>query len=281
MRLFETVSDLKEFLSREKQAGKSVGFVPTMGALHEGHLSLIDRSGKENDITVCSIFVNPIQFNDKNDLINYPRDKEGDVKMLESIRCDVLFYPSEHEVYPNDVKEAISLGRIENVLEGSFRPGHFSGVATVVKRLFEIVSPDNAYFGLKDYQQFMVIKTLVNTLNLPVTVIGCETRREADGLAMSSRNRRLSNKGRKTALFLYQSLLKAKKMISSATAREIEQLIREDFKKFDGCKLEYFEIVNAYSLENPQYQDNKQSLIACIAAYVEDVRLIDNLILIP
>ncbi len=282
MLVFEKISDLKAHLSELKEKGKSIGFVPTMGALHQGHASLVERSVEENDITVASIFVNPIQFNKKEDLQSYPRDKEGDVKLLASLDCDVLFHPSAHEMYPEgEDTKIIHLGSIENILEGEFRPGHFAGVCTVVKKLFDIVSPNRAYFGLKDYQQFAVIKLLSEKFELDVEVVGCETKREENGLAMSSRNLLLSEEGRQKAVLFSQSLLLAKNMISTIPLEEIRAMVKESFKNNEDCDLEYFEIADSSSLESVQNIRDHTSVIGLIAGYIEGVRLIDNLILFP
>jgi len=278
--LFETVADLQNHLHKEVQ-GKEIGFVPTMGALHSGHLSLIQRSCAENDLTVCSIFVNPVQFNDRDDLVNYPRDKDGDINMLKTVKCDVLFYPNVKEIYPDDLPKPLSLGSVENKLEGSYRPGHFSGVSTVVRRFFEIMSPDRAYFGLKDYQQFVIVKTMSEKLNLKTEVVGCETIREIDGLAMSSRNRLLSGEGRKAAVLFSKSLKEVKSLIESESLSEIQRKVLDDFHASKLCELEYFEIVDSDTLEKVVEKENHSSIVACIAGYVDGVRLIDNLILIP
>lgn len=251
-----------------------------MGALHDGHLSLVSRCSDENDLCVCSIFVNPYQFNDKKDLQNYPRDKKGDVTLLETTNCDVLFYPSVEEMYPEDFSKVVDLGPIENVLEGAHRPGHFEGVIGVVSRFFDIIHPDKAYFGLKDFQQYLVVKMLCEKLNYNIDIIGCETSREPDGLAMSSRNRLLSEQGRIKALLLNKTLKKVREKVLSHSLNEIQTSIKSEFEH-SGIELEYFEIVDAASLKKVESLSDHTSVIACIAAYVEGVRLIDNLILIP
>lgn len=267
----------------ESQAakGKSLGFVPTMGALHKGHLSLIERSAAENDITLCSIFVNPLQFNNKIDLERYPRDPEGDAGMLATTSCDVLFCPEYSDLFPQEPPALPDLGSLASIMEGQFRPGHFNGVAVIVRRLFEIVKPGKAYFGLKDYQQFLIVKRLVSLTGSSVRVIGCNTVREANGLALSSRNRLLTVKGRESAQLIYQSLLKAKKMLPEAGPQETTRQITADFKNTPGCELEYFAIADTHSLESMRTVSPGRSVIACIAAYFEGIRLIDNLILIP
>lgn len=251
-----------------------------MGALHQGHVSLINRSTSENECTVCSIFINPIQFNDKNDLSNYPKDKSGDISILNSTNCSALFYPDVNEMYPGKVPAPIDLGELETILEGFYRPGHFNGVATVVRRFFEIIQPHRAYFGLKDYQQYLVVKALVDKLSLDIEIIGCATSRESDGIAMSSRNRLLTIKGRHDALIFYNSLKKAQSMFPLYSIEDICAEINKDFKN-SGFILDYFQIVDARSLKKITKPEKNQPLIACIAGYVEGVRLIDNLILIP
>lgn len=280
MLVFETVSAIQDYLTKIRSSEKKIGFVPTMGALHDGHVSLINRSTSENDFTVCSIFINPIQFNDKKDLTNYPRDKTGDISILTSTNCSALFYPNENEMYPEKVPPSINLGELETVLEGAFRPGHFNGVSTVVRRFFEIIQPNRAYFGLKDYQQYLVVKAMTDKLNLDIEIVGCETNRESDGLAMSSRNRLLTKQGRKDALIFYNSLKKAKSMLRLHDIEDIINEIENDFKN-SGLILDYFQIVDAQSLKKIGNPEKNQSLIACIAGYVDGVRLIDNLILIP
>ena len=222
MEIFDEIQLLKTKLTELKGQGKSIGFVPTMGALHQGHLSLIEKSNLENDYTVCSIFVNPIQFNNPNDLEKYPRNLDGDIEMLNAQLCDFIFAPTVTEMYPKYLpKEEFYFGYLEEVMEGKFRPGHFYGVAVVVKRLFDIVEPNKAYFGIKDFQQLTIIRELVRYSQLPIEIVACPIIREADGLAMSSRNVRLSKEQRQAAPFIYQTLLKVKK---KATELPIEEL---------------------------------------------------------
>ena len=197
MEIFKTIPELKNYLSKVKSTGSSIGFVPTMGALHQGHISLIKQACNENSKVVCSIFVNPIQFNNKEDLIKYPRNTDADIKVLQENNCDILFLPDNEEMYPEPVTTIYEFGQLDKVLEGKFRAGHFNGVAIVVKKLFDIVEADKAYFGEKDYQQLAVIKELVKKINIPIDIIPCPTLRESDGLALSSRNIRLSEHERR------------------------------------------------------------------------------------
>ena len=211
MQLFSKITEIKEFLSFQKKNSLKIGFVPTMGALHEGHISLLEKAKKENDICVCSIFVNPIQFNNNEDLKKYPRNIESDILYLKSVGCDVLFLPSEEEMYPEPDKTIYDFNGLDKYMEGTFRPGHFNGVAVVVKKLFDIVEPNKAYFGEKDFQQLSIIKYLTKALELPVTIVPCTTMRENDGLAMSSRNKLLTPEERNIAPIIYQTLNSAKK----------------------------------------------------------------------
>lgn len=281
MYLFTRVSNLQQFLLVQQQNGRSVGFVPTMGALHSGHLSLIAQSKAENDLTVCSIFVNPTQFNDPNDLARYPRNPVKDIEMLEGVGCDVVFLPSVHEIYPPDLDTTpqISLGQLDKVLEGEFRPGHFAGVVQVVKRLLDIVQPARLYMGQKDFQQFSIIRFMIRELHLPVQLVMGPTVREADGLAMSSRNVRLSETERSIAPAIYQSLARIKAALDTAPP----PLLAEGEKQAltaAGLRPEYLEIVDAETLlPVVTTPDKSRQIIACAAAWLGNVRLIDNMIL--
>lgn len=246
-----------------------------MGALHEGHLSLVRKAKAENDIAVCSIFVNPTQFNEPSDFQRYPRTPEKDMEMLESVGCDYLFAPTASEIYPVPDQTVYELGSIAEVLEGKHRPGHFNGVASVVKKLFEVVLPHRAYFGLKDYQQYLVIRKLVENYDLGVEVIGCPIVRSEKGLAMSSRNKFLANTEAQQALFLNKSLRRAQELIEEGNSPEkVELTISQDLSS-KGVDLEYFEIRNAEDLSKPD--SSSQSLVALVAARFGKVRLIDNM----
>ncbi len=261
--------------------GKSLGFVPTMGALHQGHLALVEKSITENDLTAVSIFVNPIQFNNPEDLKKYPRTLEQDLEMLEKAACDMVFIPSPQGMYPEPVQEKYDFGPLERVMEGALRPGHFNGVAVVVKRLFEIIRPQKSYFGEKDFQQLRIIQQLVVQESLPVEIVPCPIVREADGLAMSSRNRRLSPEERKHAPAIYETLCWAKTM---ARQIPVDQLCKEAEARLNaipGMKTEYFILAETDTLQPICHWDAKRKGIAAFAAlWLGGVRLIDNMLLI-
>jgi pantoate--beta-alanine ligase len=277
MKVFPTISDTQNAIKAFRKNSKSIGFVPTMGALHKGHLELMKRAKDENDILVVSIFVNPIQFNNKEDLEKYPRNLEKDKKLLEEVQCDVLFTPSAKEMYPEPVSESYDFGPLERVMEGAFRPEHFKGVAIVVKRLFDIFKPDNAYFGEKDYQQLAIVRRLVKKENLPITIIPCPTVRESDGLAMSSRNARLTHEGRILAPFIYQSLLDAKENMKNMTPEEVKFRLLNQFADQQKFRLEYFEIVDDKDLQPVSSWTETNGIRGFIAVYLGGVRLIDNI----
>ena len=279
MKILEKIKDTSDHLQEIRNGNISIGFIPTMGALHQGHLSLIKEAKKENGYVTCSIFVNPIQFNNKNDLQVYPRDINRDIKLLESTGCDFLFHPSETEMYPEPVNVVFDFGNLDKVMEGMFRPGHFNGVAVVVKKLFEILKPDRAYFGLKDYQQLVIIHKVVNDFKLPIEIVPCSTVREEDGLAMSSRNQLLSKTDRLQAAMIYEALKMVKIQSGYSTINEIKRFIEQLFRKTKNTKLEYFDIVDMYTLKPLTTWSQSSNVIACIAVYVGNVRLIDNIIL--
>ena len=279
MKVFTTIVEIQEYLSDEIKLGHSIGFVPTMGALHEGHLSLIREAKAENDIVVCSIFVNPIQFNNTDDLKNYPRNTEKDKEMLVAEKCDVLFLPSVEEMYPEPSTDQFDFGNLDKVMEGLHRPGHFNGVAIVVKRLFEIIKPARAYFGMKDYQQMVIIHHMVKKLKLPVEIIPCPIIRDENGLALSSRNQLLSESEKFQASILYDTLKAVKIRSGYDTVGEIKREIELEFKKNKYVSLEYLEIVDMYTLKPLKIWPESKNVIACIAAHVGKVRLIDNYII--
>ncbi len=247
-----------------------------MGALHKGHLELVKRARQENEVVACSIFVNHMQFNNAEDLEKYPRTPEEDHRKLEEMGCDLVFSPSTEEMYPSPVKEKYDFGPLERVMEGKFRPGHFNGVAIVVKKLFDIINPDKAYFGKKDYQQLKIIQALVKMENMHVQIIPCETVREVDGLAMSSRNFRLSTEERIIAPEIYRTLTEAKENLGKIHLKEIEQLAIRRLERA-GFIPDYFEIVDAATLMPVKSPDEAEHLVACVACYLGKVRLIDNL----
>jgi len=278
MDIFSQIAPLRAFLEQKKLIGKSVGFVPTMGALHDGHLTLIRESHRENEITVCSIYVNPTQFNNADDLASYPRTIVRDIEMLESVGCNVLFCPSNEEVYPEKSIIKFDFGTLEQIMEGKFRPGHFSGVATVVSKLFNIVQPSRAYFGQKDFQQFKIVECLVRELKFNVQLRCVPIQREKDGLAMSSRNMRLDEEQRKNAIVFYESLQMAKDRLEEGLSMSF---VREEIKKHceskPGVKLEYLELTDTLNFVQRESVTSKAILL--IAGYVGEVRLIDNLLL--
>ncbi len=277
MKTFTTKATINDYIRSLRNKGKTIGFVPTMGALHKGHLSLMERAKAENDFLVVSVFVNPLQFNNPKDLISYPRSLNTDKELLQSVGCDMLFAPSQEEMYPASVDEKYDFGLLETVMEGTFRPGHFNGVAIVVKRLFEIVMPHRAYFGEKDYQQLSIIKKLVEKENLPVKVIPCPIIRESSGLAMSSRNERLSPKQRKEAAFIYKTLQIAKRRKNDICPLPLKQMIINIFNANKNFKLEYFEIVDDKTLQPITAWGQSQGIMAFVAVWINNVRLIDNI----
>ncbi len=279
MQLFHTISSLKSFLASQRLLGKSIGFVPTMGALHEGHLSLINKAKSETDLTVCSIFVNPTQFNNSHDLAVYPRTLEADCSLLERVACDVVFAPSADEIYPQMPTMTFDFGDLERVMEGAFRPGHFNGVGIVVSKLFHIVQPDKAFFGQKDLQQCAIVNQLIHNLSFDLEFVVCPTQRETDGLAMSSRNRNLSPEQRSIAPVLYKALQKGRDLLlSGQSSVHVKQAIEESLGNIQAIELEYFEIADKNTLAPIQeYLPEKTAL--CIAAYLGKTRLIDNILL--
>lgn len=276
MFVFNTISETQDFL---KKQNKSIGFVPTMGALHAGHISLIEKSKAENELTVCSIFVNPTQFNNPEDLKKYPRTLETDCKMLESAGCDVVFAPSAEEMYPTLPAMKFDFGNLETVMEGKFRPGHFNGVGIVVAKLFHIVKPQKAYFGLKDLQQVAVIRRMVSDLSFDLEVIPCPTLRESDGLAMSSRNTRLSPEARALAPQIFKVLNLAKESLQNfGDVKIAKETVNQHFIQYSEFELEYFEISDFDTLEPLENYDKSKKAALCIAAFLGGVRLIDNIV---
>lgn len=279
MIIIKDIKTLKNQLTNIKNNSKTIGFVPTMGALHYGHISLIERSNEENDFTVCSIFVNPTQFNNKADLEKYPITLEADIKKLEKSNCTFLFFPSVAEMYPaNEENKMYELGYLETILEGKYRPGHFQGVCIIVDKLLAAVMPHTLYLGRKDYQQCMVIKKMMQGKPYNIKLSICETIREKDGLAMSSRNMRLNEKERQAALCIIESL----KMIKDGLQEGALLQLKKDSTTFlekKGYKVDYTEIADAETLELQEQWDGKKKMVALVAAYLNEVRLIDNIIL--
>jgi pantoate--beta-alanine ligase len=278
MKIFNRIGPLQAFLNDRRSTGISVGLIPTMGALHRGHLSLIEAARRNGDFTVCSLFVNPTQFNDPRDLEKYPRDLAADQFKLEAAGCDVLFAPEVDEMYMRQPVIRLEFCEIGRVLEGQFRPGHFSGVGQVVTKLFNIVEPDHAYFGRKDYQQCRIIALLNDELNFGITLHTIPTVREADGLAMSSRNQRLSDAERKEATVLYRKLQQAKHELLEGRAWEkIRMAAARDLGGIESLHLEYFELVNKEDLS--ESFDSLNECVLVIAAHIGPVRLIDNVLI--
>jgi pantoate--beta-alanine ligase len=280
MLIFKGAKDINSYLKDCKKRNKNIGFVPTMGALHEGHLSLIRKCNEVTDVTVCSIFINPTQFNNPDDLKKYPVTIENDIHLLEKNECDVLFLPDVKEIYPDSFNHDVhfDLGYLETILEGKYRPGHFQGVCQVVKRLLEIIEPDKMMLGQKDYQQCMVIKKLIELMRSNVELVICPTLREPDGLAMSSRNLRLKPEERELAIEIFKNLQEIGKGIKTTDPKHLH---KEAISKLTskGFKVDYIEIANADTLNPVDSYTQGIPLVALAAAFVNDIRLIDNIIL--
>ncbi len=277
MKIIHTIKELQAEISAQKNAGKRVGLVPTMGALHAGHASLVERSVAENDVTVVSIFVNPTQFNDKNDLVKYPRTLEADCQLLQSVGASIAFAPSVEEVYPEPDTRSFSYAPLDTVMEGAFRPGHFNGVCQIVSKLFDMVQPHRAYFGEKDFQQLAIIREMVRQMQYPLEIIGCPIVREADGLAMSSRNTRLSADERTTALNISRTLFESQEFAKSHTLAETKAFVEEGIAATDGLRLEYYEVVDDRTLQTVREWDEAEGIVGCITVFCGEVRLIDNI----
>ena len=282
MEIYSTKNDLNGVVERIKIQQLTIGLVPTMGALHQGHLSIIKKALEENDKVIVSVFVNPTQFDNKEDLEKYPRTFEADLDLIKTVskKNIIIYAPSVEDIYGNDVNATdFDFDGLEDTMEGKFRVGHFDGVGTIVKRLFEIVRPDNAYFGEKDFQQLMIIKKLVEKYNLPVRVIGCPIHREKDGLAMSSRNLRLKSEYRKMAPFIYKTLESAKAQFVANSAHMVEQWVEKEFSRNKYLRLEYFTIAEVSTLKSFKRKSKKKKYRGFIAVYADDIRLIDNIAL--
>lgn len=273
-----TVKDLQKAVSVNKNEGKTVGFVPTMGALHEGHISLVKECREQNDVCIVSVFVNPTQFNNPADLEKYPRTIEHDIEILEEAGASIVFVPSVQEIYPEPDTREFDFGQLDKVMEGKFRPGHFNGVAQVVSRLFDIVKPDMAYFGEKDFQQLAIIREMVRQLNIPVKIIAMPIKRETSGLAMSSRNQRLTEKQKEAAINIYRILSESKKLIKEKTVEEIRLAVIEEINNINSLEVEYFEIVDGNTLQQISDWKDTEYAVGCITVFCGEVRLIDNII---
>ena len=278
MDIFYTKAELKAYLYKEKKTDKQIGFVPTMGALHKGHLSLLKESQKENDISVVSVFINPTQFDKKEDLIKYPKTLDKDLAFLRAENCDIVFIPSVKEIYENNItSRSFEFDGLEHEMEGKFRDGHFNGVATVISLFFEIIEPNNAYFGQKDFQQLQIVRKLVEKYRLSTKIKGCPIFREDDGLAMSSRNNRLSIGQRKVASTIFKTLKEVKKKYGSEDVKSILKWVENEFEKQPLLKLEYFMIADEMTLKTITEKDKKTKYRALIAVFAGNVRLIDNI----
>ena len=277
MKIVNSIKDLKAYLAEAKQDNKKIGFVPTMGALHNGHLSLVQHCVKNNDVCVVSVFVNPTQFNDKHDLETYPRTLEADCVLLESAGCDYVFAPSVEEMYPEPDTRTFDLGTVSEVMEGAKRPGHFNGVCQIVSKLFNAVQPDRAYFGEKDFQQLAIIREMVRQLKYNLEIVGCSIVREEDGLALSSRNKRLSAEERENALNISRTLFKSRTFAATHSVSETQKMVEDAIAAAPGLRLEYFEIVDGNTLQKIGDWNETSYAVGCITVFCGEVRLIDNI----
>ena len=273
-----TIKDLQNAVSTSKNERKTIGFVPTMGALHEGHISLVKKCREQNDVCIVSIFVNPTQFNNQTDLEKYPRTIDEDIKLLNYAGVDIVFVPSVQEVYPESDNRQFDFGLLDKVMEGKFRPGHFNGVAQVVSRLFDFVKPDKAYFGEKDFQQLAIIRRMVSQFNIPVEIVPMPIKREDSGLAMSSRNQRLTGDQKKDAANIYRVLSESKTLYNNKTVEELRFWVIENINKIASLEVEYFEIVDGNTLQQISDWKDTQYVVGCITVFCGEVRLIDNII---
>lgn len=277
MKLVQTIKELQTELNALRSMGKTIGLVPTMGALHAGHASLVKRAVVENDVVVVSDFVNPTQFNDKNDLAKYPRTLDADCELLEKVGASFVFAPAVDEIYPEPDTRQFNYAPLDTVMEGKFRPGHFNGVCQIVSKLFMIVEPDRAYFGEKDFQQLAIIREMVKQLGFKLQIVGCPIVREEDGIALSSRNARLSPEEREYALNISQTLFKSRTFAASHTVAETRKFVENAIADSKGLRLEYFEIVDGNNLQNISDWKDTNYAVGCITVFCGDVRLIDNI----
>ena len=277
MKVIHTITNLQNEVSEWKRQHKTIGFVPTMGALHQGHLSLVKRCLDETDICIVSIFVNPTQFNDKKDYQVYPQKFKDDYDLLREVNCDIIFAPSEQEMYPAPDTRIFDFDPLDKVMEGKFRPGHFNGVAQIVSKLFDATTPDKAYFGEKDFQQLAIIRMMVKQLNYPIEIIGCPIVREPNGLAMSSRNMRLATNQRQIATKIAQSLTKSCTFVAEKTVEETIHVVISEINAEKPLQVEYFDIVDGNTLSSISDWNESEYVIGCIAVFCEEVRLIDNI----
>lgn len=278
MKIVHTKTEVISLIRDLKNTGKTIGFVPTMGALHEGHLSLVAKCKENSDVAVVSVFVNPTQFNDPEDLKRYPRTPEQDAALLAGAGCDIAFFPSVEEIYPEKDTRLFDFGYLETVMEGAKRPGHFNGVGQVVSRLFDIVQPGKAFFGMKDFQQVAIIKNMVKQLNYQLEIIPCPIIREKNGLALSSRNALLDEEYKKNAPHIYATLKKARNLASGMSVNELKKWIADEINSNPFLETEYVEIVDDTTLKVVNDWNEKGTKVACVAVYAGKIRLIDNIV---
>lgn len=277
MKLIQTIKELRTELESLRNAGKSIGLVPTMGALHAGHASLVKRAVAENDVVVVSVFVNPTQFNDQNDLLKYPRTLEADSALLETCGASIVFAPSVEEIYPEQDTRQFSYAPLDTVMEGKFRPGHFNGVCQIVSKLFLMVEPTRAYFGEKDFQQLAIIREMVRKYPFNLQIVGCPIVREEDGLALSSRNTRLSSEQRKQALQISATLFASVEFSKNHSLAETKAFVENKIAEAEGLRLEYFEVVDGNTLQPVAQWEDTDYIVGCITVFCGEVRLIDNI----
>lgn len=278
MKVLRTVGELRSAMDAAREAGQTIGLVPTMGALHAGHMSLVDTARRQNDIVVASVFVNPTQFNNPNDLSTYPRTEEADCALLDEHGADYAFIPSVEEMYPEPDTRVFDLGEVAAVMEGAMRPGHFNGVAQVVSKLFDMVRPTRAYFGEKDFQQIAVIRKMVQLEGFDLEIVACPIKREADGLALSSRNVRLTPEGRKQAPAIHRILEQSLSLAATKSPNELKRWVKEQIDAVPGLETEYYEIADALTMQPVQNWDSPNGTVGCVTVYCGDVRLIDNIL---
>lgn len=278
MKVIRTVGELRSAMDAARNAGQTIGLVPTMGALHAGHMSLVDTARHQNDIVVASVFVNPTQFNNPNDLSTYPRTEEADCALLDEHGADYAFIPSVEEMYPEPDTRVFDLGEVAAVMEGAMRPGHFNGVAQVVSKLFDMVRPTRAYFGEKDFQQIAVIRKMVQLEGFDLEIVACPIKREADGLALSSRNVRLTPEGRKQAPAIHRILEQSLSLAATKSPDELKHWVKEQIDAVPGLETEYYEIADALTMQPVQNWDSPNGTVGCVTVYCGDVRLIDNIL---
>lgn len=277
MKIVKKTSELEVLVSLFKELGLKIGLVPTMGALHNGHASLVKKAVAENDVVIVSVFVNPTQFNNKNDLATYPRTMEADCALLESLGANIAFTPTVEQIYPYPDTRQFDFTPLDKVMEGPMRPGHFNGVAQVVSRLFDIAQPNKAYFGEKDYQQLAIIREMVRQFNYPIEIVGCPIIREADGMALSSRNTLLSANERQTAVRISQTLAKSQSLLKEKSVKELQQWVIDEINRGGELEVEYYEIVNGTTLQPINSWNDCDNPVGCITVYCGKVRLIDNI----